>query len=221
MKFNIELNPYDKLVKQGPQSLTTPELVSIVIRRNNKDSNSLTIAESLVSEDSTFYKLASAKSIAEVKANGITAQKAATLLASIELGKRFASAEAMSRTKFTKPADVAAFIMPQLRYETQEKFLAIMVNAKNKVISTQEVSRGSLSSSVVHPREVFFAAIAAHAGAIFVAHNHPSGDTTPSGEDISLTIALKKTGDVVGIPVLDHVIIGDGVYYSFAEHHCL
>ena len=221
MDFNIELNPYEKLVKQGPQSLTTPELVSIVIRRNNKDSNSLTIAESLVSENNSFYRLASAKSVAEVKADGITAQKAATLLASIELGKRFASAEAMSRTKFTKPADVAAFIMPQLRYETQEKFLVIMVNAKNKVISTQEVSRGSLSSSVVHPREVFFAAIASHAGAIFVAHNHPSGDTTPSAEDINLTIALKKTGNVVGIPVLDHVIIGDGLYYSFAEHHCL
>ena len=221
MDFNIELNPYEKLVKQGPQSLTTPELVSIVIRRNNKDSNSLTIAESLVSENNSFYRLASAKSVAEVKADGITAQKAATLLASIELGKRFASAEAMSRTKFTKPADVAAFIMPQLRYETQEKFLVSMVNAKNKVISTQEVSRGSLSSSVVHPREVFFAAIASHAGAIFVAHNHPSGDTTPSAEDINLTIALKKTGNVVGIPVLDHVIIGDGLYYSFAEHHCL
>jgi len=221
MDFKLESNPYDKLVKQGPQSLTTPELVSIVIRRNNKDSNSLTIAESLVNEDNAFYKLASAKSISEVKAEGITAQKAATLLASIELGKRFASADAMFRIKFTKPADVAAFIMPQLRYETQEKFLVIMVNAKNKVVSVSEVSRGSLSSSVVHPREVFFAAIASHAEAIFVCHNHPSGDTTPSGEDINLTIALKKTGEVVGIPVLDHIIIGDGIYYSFAEHHCL
>jgi len=221
MEFNLELSPYDKLVRQGPQSLTTPELVSIVIRRNSKDNHSLTIAESLVSEDSSFYRLASAKSISEVQADGITERKAATLLASIELGKRFASAEAMSRIRFATPADVAAFIMPQLRYETQEKFLAIMVNAKNKVISTQEISRGSLNLAVVHPREVFFAAIAAHAGSIFVCHNHPSGDTTPSGEDINLTIALKKTGDVVGIPVLDHIIIGDGTYYSFAEHHCI
>ena len=220
MDFSLKTDPYDKLVKQGPQSLTTAELVSIVIRRNSNDT-SLTMAESLVGEDNAFYRLASAKSVGEIKNDGITERKAASLLASIELGKRFASAEAMSRTKFTKPADVAAFIMPQLRYETQEKFLVIMVNAKNKVISTQEVSRGSLSSSVVHPREVFFAAIASHAGAIFVAHNHPSGDTTPSGEDINLTIALKKTGEVVGIPVLDHIIIGDGLYYSFAEHHCI
>lgn len=108
--------------------------------------------------------------------------------------------------------------MGRLRSETHERFLVLLLNTKNRVIQTEQIAEGSLNSAVVHPREVFAPAITAHAAAILVAHNHPSGDPTPSREDRNLTRVLAKTGEIMGIPVLDHLVIGDGVYYSFKEH---
>ncbi len=101
---------------------------------------------------------------------------------------------------------------------THERFLAVLLNTKNRIISIRQISEGSLTSAVVHPREVYAPAIVAHAAAILVAHNHPSGDPYPSIGDETLTIALTKAGDTIGIPLLDHLIIGDGRYYSFKEH---
>jgi DNA repair protein RadC len=108
--------------------------------------------------------------------------------------------------------------MPRLRYAAKEQFVVILLNNKNKVIGTEVVSEGSLSSSIVHPREVFAPAILHHAAAIMVAHNHPSGDPKPSIEDEEVTRQLLRSGKVLGIPMIDHVIIGDGNYYSFLEN---
>ena len=109
-------------------------------------------------------------------------------------------------------------MMPRLRYAAKEQFVVILLNNKNKVIGTEVVSEGSLSSSIVHPREVFVPAILHHAAAIMVAHNHPSGDPKPSIEDEEVTRQLLRSGKVLGIPMIDHVIIGDGNYYSFLEN---
>lgn len=97
----------------------------------------------------------------------------------------------------------------------------LLLNTKNHILRKEQISEGSLSASVVHPREVFATAIVNHAASIIVAHNHPSGDPAPSSEDEHLTRALQKTGDIIGIPVLDHIIVGDGSYYSFKEHGIL
>ena len=111
--------------------------------------------------------------------------------------------------------------MPRLRYAAKEQFVVILLDAKNKVIGTEVVSEGSLSTSIVHPRDVFQPAILQNAAAIVVAHNHPSGDPTPSSEDRELTQTLLEAGRALCIPVLDHLIIGDGTYYSFEEDGAL
>ena len=111
--------------------------------------------------------------------------------------------------------------MPRLRYASNEHFLLVLLNSKNKVIAVKQISEGSVSSSIVHPREVFSPAVEFHAAAIIVGHNHPSGDPSPSSDDEILTEALAQAGKVLGIPLLDHLIIGDGNYYSFKSHGLL
>ena len=108
--------------------------------------------------------------------------------------------------------------MGRMRNDSHEKFAVVLLNTKNRVIRVQQIAEGSLTSAVVHPREVYAPAIVNHAACIIVAHNHPSGDPYPSTEDRNLTTALEKAGDLIGIPLLDHMIIGDGTYYSFKEH---
>lgn len=216
--YEFMVRPYDKLVTAGVQSLTVTELVSIVIGSGTKGKDSMELAQSLIKEDSALYRLATAKSIAEIKTDGIGARKSASILAAVELGKRLAAAEPARRKRMAAPQDGALLLMPKLRYETNEHFMLVLLNTKNRVIAVQQVSEGSLNSSVVHPREVFSPAIAQHAAAILVGHNHPSGDPEPSREDKGLTAVLVKTGNLLGIPLIDHIIIGDGIYYSFKEH---
>ena len=152
---------------------------------------------------------------------GMGQAKAATVLAALEIGRRIASARPLDKIHFGCPQDGAAFLMPRLRYATKEQFLVILLNSKNKVIGKELVSEGSLTNSVVHPREVFLPAILQHAASICVAHNHPSGDPMPSIEDRQLTAVLLAAGQTLGIPLLDHLIIGDGAYYSFQEDGAL
>ena len=116
-----------------------------------------------------------------------------------------------------RPWDAAAALMTLLQDEPAEVFAILCLTTKHRVIAYHEVSRGTLESTLVHPREVFTAALLAHAAAIVASHNHPSGDPTPSPDDVALTRRLVEVGDVIGIPVLDHIIIGDGRYYSFKE----
>jgi DNA repair protein RadC len=109
--------------------------------------------------------------------------------------------------------------MGRLRNQTHETFIAVYLDTKNRVMAVRQISEGSLTCAVVHPREVYAPAVVLHAAAILVAHNHPSGDPRPSDEDKELTRALSRSGDLLGIQFLDHVVIGDGRYYSFKEHH--
>ena len=111
--------------------------------------------------------------------------------------------------------------MPRLRYAVREQFVVLLLNSRNRVIGAETVTEGTLTGSIAHPREVFKAAILAHAAAVIVAHNHPSGDPEPSDEDKEITRQLVRSGEVLGIPLLDHVIIGDGCYYSFQEYEKL
>ena len=152
---------------------------------------------------------------------GLGQAKAATVLAALEIGRRIASAKPLEKIHLSCPQDVADFLMPRLRYAAKEQFVVILLNSKNKVIGTEVVSEGSLSSSIVHPREVYAPAILHHAAVIMVAHNHPSGDPKPSLEDEEVTRMLSRSGKVLGIPMIDHVIIGDGNYYSFLENEAL
>lgn len=172
----------------------------------------------LLKEDTALYSLARMQSSAEIRHAfpAVTDKQADGLLAVLELARRINTAAAPC-DKITSPKDLADLFREKLRYETQENFAVALLNTKNQVIRTLTIYKGTLNGTPVHPREVFRPAIVEHANSIAIAHNHPSGDPTPSKEDIALTELLVKTGDILKIPVVDHVIIADNRYCSFRE----
>ena len=217
----IPLNdrPREKMAANGAAVLTDAELIAILLRTGTAEKSAIDIASEMTADGGLYKRLAGITRLSELtNIKGLGQAKAATVLAALEIGRRIASAKPIEKIHLSCPQDVADFLMPRLRYAAKEQFVVILLNNKNKVIGTEVVSEGSLSSSVVHPREVFASAILHHAAAIMVAHNHPSGDPKPSIEDEEVTRLLLRSGKVLGIPMIDHVIIGDGNYYSFLEN---
>lgn len=180
------------------------------------------IAGEMTADGGLYNRLAGITRLSELMhIKGLGQAKAATVLAALEIGRRLASARPLERVHIGSPQEGADFLMPRLRYATREQFIAVMLNSKNRVIATEIISEGTLTASVVHAREVFAPALLHHAAAVIVAHNHPSGDPRPSNEDRQVTDMLADSGKVLGIPLLDHLIIGDGEYYSFQEYGAL
>ena len=217
----IPLNdrPREKMAANGAAVLTDAELIAILLRTGTAEKSAIDIASEMTADGGLYKRLAGITRLNELtNIKGLGQAKAATVLAALEIGRRIASAKPIEKIHFSCPQDVADFLMPRLRYAAKEQFVVILLNNKNKVIGTEVVSEGSLSSSIVHPREVFAPAILHHAAAIMVAHNHPSGDPKPSIEDEEVTRLLLRSGKVLGVPMIDHVIIGDGNYYSFLEN---
>ena len=220
----IPLNdrPREKMAANGAAVLTDAELIAILLRTGTAEKSAIDIASEMTADGGLYKRLAGITRLNELtNIKGLGQAKAATVLAALEIGRRIASAKPIEKIHFSCPQDVADFLMPRLRYAAKEQFVVILLNGKNKVIGTEVVSEGSLSSSIVHPREVFAPAMLHHAAAIMVAHNHPSGDPKPSFEDEEVTRMLSCSGKVLGIPMIDHVIIGDGNYYSFLENEAL
>lgn len=217
----IPLNdrPREKMAANGAAVLTDAELIAILLRTGTAEKSAIDIASEMTADGGLYKRLAGITRLNELtNIKGLGQAKAATVLAALEIGRRIASAKPIEKIHLSCPQDVADFLMPRLRYAAKEQFVVILLNNKNKVIGTEVVSEGSLSSSIVHPREVYAPAILHHAAAIMVAHNHPSGDPKPSIEDKEVTRLLLRSGKVLGIPMIDHVIIGDGNYYSFLEN---
>ena len=211
--------PKSRMVQSGPEVLTDSELLELVLRRGKRNCSPKKVAESMTAEDGVYSQLARCHRVEEIMGKyEVTDEQASAVLAAIELGKRIAQAGALDREHVASPGDAARFLMGRMRNETREKFMVMLLNTKNRVIQVLQVAEGSLTSAVVHPREVFAPAIVNHAACILVAHNHPSGDPYPSTEDRKLTQALDEAGHILGIPLLDHLVIGDGCYYSFKEH---
>ena len=220
----IPLNdrPREKMAANGAAVLTDAELIAILLRTGTAEKSAIDIASELTADGGLYKRLAGITRLNELtNIKGLGQAKAATVLAALEIGRRIASAKPLEKIHLSCPQDVADFLMPRLRYAAKEQFVVILLNSKNKVIGTEVVSEGSLSSSIVHPREVYAPAMLHHAAAIMVAHNHPSGDPKPSLEDEEVTRMLSRSGKVLGIPMIDHVIIGDGNYYSFLENEAL
>ena len=220
----IPLNdrPREKMAANGAAVLTDAELIAILLRTGTAEKSAIDIASEMTADGGLYKRLAGITRLNELtNIKGLGQAKAATVLAALEIGRRIASAKPLEKIHLSCPQDVADFLMPRLRYAAKEQFVVILLNSKNKVIGTEVVSEGSLSSSVVHPREVYAPAMLHHAAAIMVAHNHPSGDPKPSLEDEEVTRMLSRSGKVLGIPMIDHVIIGDGNYYSFLENEAL
>ena len=207
----IPLNdrPREKMAANGAAVLTDAELIAILLRTGTAEKSAIDIASEMTADGGLYKRLAGITRLNELtNIKGLGQAKAATVLAALEIGRRIASAKPIEKIHLSCPQDVADFLMPRLRYAAKEQFVVILLNNKNKVVGTEVVSEGSLSSSIVHPREVFAPAILHHAAAIMVAHNHPSGDPKPSIEDEEVTRLLLRSGKVLGIPMIDHVIIG-------------
>ena len=204
----------------GANAVTTEDLLAIILNSREKAARLLHQEKTLfVTQLDGIHCLARNQDFDALKyLGGLSKAEAARILAAIELGKRIANASALDTDHITSPGSAAQLLMDRLRNETHEKFVVLLLNTKNRVIRVKQIAEGSLTSAVVHPREVFASAVNAHAACILVAHNHPSGDPYPSTEDRNLTKALEEAGNVLGIPLLDHIVIGDGQYYSFKEH---
>ena len=213
--------PREKLKEHGAQALGNSELLAILLRTGNFNESALRIAENLLDRQGGLAGFGNATMEEFELVKGVGEAKAITILAAVELGRRITSLAPGERTVIRTPDDVAALLMPRFRYETKESFIAVLLSTKNHVLKTPVISVGSLNASIVHPRELFREAINASAASIILAHNHPSGDPTPSPEDVSLTRKLVEAGKLLDIPVLDHVVLGDGKYISLKEQGIL
>jgi len=209
----VDLRPRERLLAHGEQSLSTAELVAIVIGSGTTQMTAVQLAEYLLASYRGLRSLkeASCEELAAVK--GIGMAKAARLKAAFELGRRLA-ADFHDRQVIRSPEDVKNKLMEEMRYLDREHFRTVYLDRKNQIISIETISIGGLASSVVHPREVFKPAVKKSAAGLILVHNHPSGDPMPSREDIEVTKRLVEAGRIMGIEVLDHIIIGDRDYVS-------
>ncbi len=213
----LDERPREKMLVNGADNLSNAELIAILLRTGTSHESALRLAEQLLYKYQGLAGLGvlSPQEISHM--HGIGIAKAVTIAAAIELGKRMSILPMGNRPVIRSPQDAADLMMPRLRYENKEHFIALLLSTKNHVLAAPTISIGSLNASLVHPRELFRAAINNSAAAVILIHNHPSGDPSPSQEDIALTKRLLDAGRILDISVLDHVIIGDGKYVSFKE----
>ncbi len=209
--------PRERLLAYGAQALSTAELIALLIRVGNHERSAVSLGEHLLAHFGNIKGVACASAEELAKVKGIGPAKAAEIKAAIEFGSRLALFTDDARPTIGGPRDVANLLMPDLRYLKKETLKAILLSTKNHVLAIKTISIGDLSSSIVHPREVFQDAVVASAASIIVAHNHPSGDPTPSAEDVAVTKRLIAAGEILGIDVLDHIVIGDGIFASLKE----
>jgi len=216
-----EERPRERLRRHGAERLANKELLAILLRTGNQRESALTLAEKLLARFGSLANIASASFEELVAVNGIGPAKAADILAAFELAKRLAESRMEFQGVVNSPADAAQLVLRELSLADKEHFMIIMLNTKNRVIAKKTVSIGHLQAPLVHPREMFKEAIKRSSAALILVHNHPSGDLTPSREDITTTERLREAGAVLGIDVLDHIIVGDNRYFSFREHGLL
>ncbi|AOZ91911.1 RadC family protein [Paenibacillus crassostreae] len=212
-----EERPRERMMQYGAESLSHAELLAILLRTGSHKESAIHLAQRIMNKVGSIRNLVDLSIDELTQIKGIGNAKAIQLKAGIELGQRLARARMSEKVTIRSPQDAVDVLSEQLRYLQKEHFVCLFLNTKNHIIAQETLSMGSLNASIVHPREVFRAAIKCSSASIICAHNHPSGDPTPSPEDISLTSRLVEAGQLIGIDVLDHVIIGDGDYISLKE----
>lgn len=213
-----EDRPIEMLIEKGEKVLSNSQLLAILLNTGTRNKSAIMLASELIAAQNGIRNL-NGLSVEELsKFKGIGKTKACRIIAALELGVRISVAKGVENFTIHSSGDAGNIYMEELRYKKKEIFRVIFLNTKNLIISHKDISEGSLNASIVHPREVFVEAIRKNSNKIIVMHNHPSGDPTPSREDHAITKRLVEAGKIIGIEVLDHVIIGDGIYYSFREH---
>ena len=209
--------PREKLLAHGAAALGDNELVALVLGSGCRDRNALAVANELLAAHGGLRGLVRSSVDDLGQAPGVGRAKAAQVLAAIELGRRTLTHAPRDRVQLLAPRETAAFLMPAYGGRAVERFGLVLLDTKYRVIRTTLVAVGTLNSSVVTPRDVFREAAVGSAAAIVVFHNHPSGDPTPSPDDVDLTRRLAAAGSLLGIDVVDHIILGDARYCSFKE----
>ena len=213
--------PRERLLKYGAGNLSDAQLLAIILRTGSGEKGVLALSISVLD---TFKSLRSidAASGAELSSiKGIGAAKTAQIKAAFELGKRLMGESSDGKPVFSTSQAIHAYFSPRFKNYKKELFIAVLLDAKNRLLHECKISEGTLTGSLIHPREAFREAIKESAASVVFVHNHPSGDPAPSRDDIAVTARLKSAGEIIGIQVIDHMIIGDGRYVSLREHGIL
>lgn len=218
-----EERPYEKCLEKGPENLTEAELLAVIIRTGAKGSTSLELSRRVLELSGQGGLIGLLHlSIPQLKeVHGIGTVKAVQLVCIGELSKRIWRTLISSQLVLDSPESIADYYMESMRHLEQEQTMLTMFNTKNMLIKDIVLSKGTVNASLVSPREVFLEALKYHAVYIVLVHNHPSGDPTPSKEDLLLTNRLKEAGCLIGIQLIDHIIIGDNRYISLKERGIL
>lgn len=208
--------PRERMLSIGAEALSNTELLAILISTGTRKESAMSLAARIISmEQEGLHFLGSAIPQELAKVSGVGIAKSCQIAAAVELGKRLASKPKDKRIRICSPEDIAPIFMEEMRYLKKEYFRVLLLNTKNEIISTENISVGNINSSIVDPRDVFRPAIRKSAGSVILVHNHPSGNPEPSDADVKVTERLIKSGELLDIKVVDHMIIGDGTYISF------
>ncbi|EXJ22828.1 DNA repair protein RadC [Alkalibacterium sp. AK22] len=210
--------PRERMEEYGPAALANHELLAILLRTGTKDSNVLQLSMQVLSYFDDLHTLKQVSLEELLTVPGIGRVKAIELLATIELGQRIARSSLLKEGTVTSSQSVGSMLVEEMKDLQQEYVVALFLNTKNQIIKKETLFKGTLNSSVAHPREIFKAAVKYSAARIILAHNHPSGDPEPSDADLDFTRRMVEAGNLMGIELLDHFIIGEKTYVSLKEN---
>lgn len=216
-----EERPRERLAQSGPEALRDAELIAILFRTGTRSTGAVALAEKLLRHFGNLRSLSRASLEELQQVDGVGNVKAIEIKAALELGKRLAAFTERDRTQIRGAEDIADLLMIRYKDYEHECFKCVLVNTKNEVLKTVDISHGGLDGTLAVPRDVFRQAVRDGATGVILCHNHPSGDPEPSHEDIELTGRLMESGELLGVRVLDHVIFGDGRYVSLKDRGLL
>lgn len=214
------VRPYEKCINYGAQELSDAELLAVLLRTGSKDENAIGLSYRILSEIAKEDGLAALGRVGMdrlCRIRGVGKVKAIQLLSAVELGRRLMTAERKERLTVLEPEQVAAYFMPRLKDKKQETVWLLLLDNKCRIIHERQISEGTVRASFISPREIFITALEKEAVFLFLLHNHPSGDPTPSKDDLLVTKRVKEGGKLLGIELLDHIIIGNRNYFSLSE----
>ncbi|MDH5307016.1 MAG: DNA repair protein RadC [Myxococcales bacterium] len=213
--------PRERLEALGAEALSDAELLALLLRTGRRGVDALALASRVLALRGGLHGVARSNARELAAVPGVGPTKTATVLACLELGRRLAGRRLRPGAAIRGPEDVYRHYHPSLRHAGQERFFAVLLDGRHRVLGHEIVSQGTLTASLVHPREVFRPALRACAAALILVHNHPSGDPTPSPEDRDVTLRLARAGEILGVRVIDHVVVAERGYCSLREEGTL